>query len=94
MLGKSNIPVDFGKALRSLRGEKRMSQEALAFEAGLQRNYISLMERGLNQPTITTIFRLALALGVRPSVLVERVEVESLRKGGGSARDEADDHLT
>jgi transcriptional regulator with XRE-family HTH domain len=86
MLAKSDTPVLFGAVLRSIRIERGLSQEALALEAGLQRNYISLMERGLNQPTITTIFRLALALGVRPSVLVERVEVESLRKGGADFR--------
>ncbi len=86
MLAKSDTSVLFGAILRSIRIERGLSQEALALEAGLQRNYISLMERGLNQPTITTIFRLALALGVRPSVLVERVEVESLRKGGADFR--------
>jgi transcriptional regulator with XRE-family HTH domain len=86
MLAKSDTSVLFGAVLRSIRIERGLSQEALALEAGLQRNYISLMERGLNQPTITTIFRLALALGVRPSVLVERVEVESLRKGGADFR--------
>ena len=91
MLAKSDTSVLFGAVLRSIRIERGLSQEALALEAGLQRNYISLMERGLNQPTITTIFRLALALGIRPSVLVERVEVASLRKSKVVTRDEASD---
>ena len=51
-----------------------MSQEALALEADLQRNYISLIERGVNQPTITTILKLAAALAVKPSAMVARVE--------------------
>ena len=46
----------------------------MALEADLQRNYISLIERGVNQPTITTIFKLAAALGVKPSAIVVRTE--------------------
>jgi len=54
-----------------------MSQEALALEADLQRNYISLIERGINQPTITTIFKLAAVLKVQPSEMIAKVEVEA-----------------
>jgi transcriptional regulator with XRE-family HTH domain len=79
MLVKSDTAVVFGRVLRALRTERGMSQEGLALEAGIQRNYVSLMERGINQPTIGTIFKLAVALGVRPSVLVERVEIEGFR---------------
>ena len=58
MLGKKkpSVAVAFGRVLRELRQERGLSQEALALEADLQRNYISLIERGVNQPTITTIF--------------------------------------
>ena len=76
MLGKKQISPSaaFGVVLRELRQEKNMSQEALALEADLQRNYISLIERGVNQPTITTILKLAAALAVKPSAMVARVE--------------------
>jgi len=79
MLGKSKTPpnVAFGQVLRHLRKERELSQEGLALEAGIQRNYVSLIERGINQPTITTIFKLALALKVRPSEMIARVEVET-----------------
>ena len=76
MLGKKKASPSsaFGLVLRELRKEQGLSQETLALEADLQRNYISLIERGINQPTITTIFKLAAALGVKPSAIVVRTE--------------------
>jgi transcriptional regulator with XRE-family HTH domain len=73
MLGKKKLSphVAFGRVLRELRQEKGLSQEALALNANLQRNYISLVERGVNQPTITTILKLAAALNVKPSRMME-----------------------
>ena len=78
MLGKlkSQPGEAFGKVLRALRAERGLSQEALALEAGVQRNYVSLIERGINQPTITIIFKLAMALEIKPSQIVELVEKE------------------
>ncbi|WP_244155266.1 helix-turn-helix domain-containing protein [Pseudomonas guariconensis] len=46
----------------------------MALEADIQRNYVSLIERGVNQPTITVIFKLATALKCQPSVLIAEVE--------------------
>jgi len=79
MLGKKQISPSaaFGVVLRELRQERNLSQEALALEADLQRNYISLIERGINQPTITTIFKLAAALKVQPSEMISKVELET-----------------
>ena len=68
----------FGRVLRKLRRERGVSQEALALEADLQRNYISLIERGINQPKITTIFKLAAALNLHPSEMIAKVEVETI----------------
>jgi transcriptional regulator with XRE-family HTH domain len=81
MLGKFKTQPGeaFGKVLRTLRVERGLSQEALALEAGIQRNYVSLIERGVNQPTITTIFKLATALELKPSRVVELVEKECLK---------------
>ena len=78
MLGirKKQPNIAFGKVLRRLRIELGLSQEALALSAELQRNYISLMELGQNQPTITTIFKLADALDIKPSKLMDLVEKE------------------
>ncbi len=80
MLGKTKTLTPcaaFGQTLRELRRERGLSQEALALEAGLQRNYISLIERGVNQPTITTVFKLASALAIRPSEVIARVEMQT-----------------
>lgn len=76
MLGKSEIPpnIAFGKVLKELRLLHGFSQEKLAFEANIQRNYVSLIERGVNQPTVTTIFKLAIALDVQPSTMIAMVE--------------------
>lgn len=60
----------FGIALRKHRLAAELTQEQLGLESGVQRNFISLIETGQNQPTIGTIFKLAAALGVKPSKLV------------------------
>ncbi len=61
----------FGATLRELRTVTGLSQDALAFDAGLDRTYISLLERGLRQPTLKTIIVLAGQLGVSPGSLVD-----------------------
>lgn len=60
--------------MRRLRLAAGLSQEQLGLESGVQRNFISLIETGQNQPTITTIFKLAQALNVKPSKLVAEAE--------------------
>lgn len=49
-----------------------LSQQDLALESELDRTYISLLERGLRQPTITTLIVLAGALETDPAVLIKR----------------------
>ncbi len=56
--------------MRKHRLAAELTQEQLGLESGVQRNFISLIETGQNQPTIGTIFKLAAALGVKPSKLV------------------------
>lgn len=65
----------FGRCLRQARRDAGMSQEQLGLEADVQRNFISLIELGQNQPTITTVFKLAKALNVPASSLVIATEV-------------------
>ena len=64
----------FGRALREFREAKDLSQEALAFEADLDRTYISLLERGIRQPSLGTVFSLAQALSCKAVDLVATVE--------------------
>jgi transcriptional regulator with XRE-family HTH domain len=64
----------FGFVTRSLRKGKNISQETLADLCDLDRTYISLLERGLRQPSLTTIFSIAQALSITPSELLKLVE--------------------
>lgn len=60
----------FGERLRELRTERGWSQEAFAHEAGLDRTYVSGIERGRRNPTLDTIYQLAAALHVHPRDLL------------------------
>jgi len=64
----------FGQVLRDLRRGKGLSQESLAFECDLDRTFISLLERGLRQPSLKTLYKLAEALEMAPSDLLIEVE--------------------
>ncbi len=76
MVGRSQgkLELPFGPALRRVRLAAGMSQEQLGLESGVQRNFISLIETGQNQPTISTIVKLAGALGMKASELVAEAE--------------------
>ena len=82
MLGKQSISPQeaFGKVLKDLRLARGLSQEALAHEAEIQRNFVSLIERGHNQPTIGTLWKLAEALDVSPSEMIKGVETRLAAK--------------
>lgn len=73
---QQNIPLAFGKVLRKLRLAAGLTQEELGFNAGLQRKYISLLELGEQQPTLTTICKLSSALSVRPGRFLDLMEDE------------------
>lgn len=64
----------FGRVLRDQRTAQDISQEALALSADVDRTFVSQMERGIRQPTLTTMFKLAGALEVSASALVTRTE--------------------
>ncbi len=64
----------FGEALRATRKERGISQMDLYSASGIDRTYISAVERGLQSPTIRMIARFAKYLKVRPSDLVLRME--------------------
>jgi transcriptional regulator with XRE-family HTH domain len=68
--------VAFGRVLRRLRQRKGLTQENLGFEADLRRTFISVLELGQQQPTLTTILKLAKVLDVKPSKLLDLVERE------------------
>ncbi len=63
-----------GETIRRLRMEKNMPQELLSGLAGIARTYLSMIETGRKQASFETIWRLALALGLRPSELAAKIE--------------------
>jgi len=63
-----------GEAIREIRIKREISQEELAFESGFDRTYISLLERGIRNPTVRTLVKLASVLKVRPSEILLRME--------------------
>ncbi|MFC7053317.1 helix-turn-helix domain-containing protein [Hansschlegelia quercus] len=62
-----------GLNVKRLRQEKGWSQEALAFEAKLHRTYVSGVERGVRNPTVTVLEVIAAALGLPSSRLLDEV---------------------
>lgn len=60
-----------GLNLRKFRLDRGLSQEALAFDCGLHRTYISGVERGVRNPTVLVLERIAMALKVPSSRLLE-----------------------
>jgi transcriptional regulator with XRE-family HTH domain len=74
MAAATDLQVAFGRVLREFREKAGLSQEALSFACGRHRTYVSLIERGRNSPTITTLWKLAEALEAQPSAMIQRVE--------------------
>ena len=65
-----------GDELRSARQAAGMTQERLAHDAGVDRTYISLLERGIRSPTVDVFIRLCQAMSVRPSAVLARIEAD------------------
>ena len=63
-----------GVNVRHHRKLKGMSQEELALEAGMERSYVSDLERGTRNPSVRALGRLAVALGVQPHELLVAIE--------------------
>lgn len=65
-----------GRAIRAARKERGLSQDVLSGFAGIARSHLSMIETGYKQANFETIWRIAEALGMRPSELVARIELE------------------
>jgi len=66
--------IAFGRVLREVRDSRGLTQEQLGELTDLTSESISLFERGLRQPRLETILRLAAALEVEAATLVQKVE--------------------
>lgn len=69
-------PVVVGRVIQMFREEKRRSQELISGLAGIGRTHLSAIERGERKPTLETFFKIAYALDVRPSVIMQAIEEE------------------
>jgi transcriptional regulator with XRE-family HTH domain len=67
---RNPVAIAFGGVLRVARTRAGLSQEALALACEIDRTYVSLLERGERQPTLSTLFALADQLGVAADTLV------------------------
>lgn len=65
-----------GKAIKKLRKETGKSQEVISGFAGIARSHLSMVENGTKQANFETLWKLADALGLKPSELVSKIEDE------------------
>lgn len=76
---KKHIQEVFGVVIKGLRKEKNISQLELAERGNFNRTYVSDLERGVKQASLSTILRLAGALEVQPYELLKLLEKETDR---------------
>ena len=67
----NEVLVDLGVAIRSARTELGLSQEVLAVDAELDRSYVGGIERGEHNMTLINLYKLATALNIKPSKLLQ-----------------------
>jgi transcriptional regulator with XRE-family HTH domain len=82
----NEVAVSFGANLARLRERSGVTQEELSFRASLHRTEIGLLERGGRLPRIDTLAKLAGALGVPPSSLLDGIAWEPGQFTRGSFR--------
>jgi len=72
----THIKKAIGKIVKSLRIKRGMSQEDLAFVCDVDRSYISMIEVGRNEPSVSKIFSICEGLEIKPSDFIRLVELE------------------
>jgi len=66
-----------GEQLRKARNKAGLTQEELAFRAGVSLQYVSLLELGEKSPTVDTLIKLCKAMGASAGKIVAKVESKS-----------------
>ncbi len=69
-----NLQKIFGEVIKRLRIERKLSQEALALNADIDRTYISDIEKGERNVSMNIVFKLANALQISFSELIKEIE--------------------
>lgn len=75
-LSKSASLIKFGESLRRLRLNSGLSQEELAERANIDRSYLGAIERGEHNVALLNILKIANALHIQPSQLLEIYTIE------------------
>ena len=68
--------IAFGRVLRKLRMKAELTQEQLGFEADIRRTYVSILELGQQQPSLSTSIKLAHDLKISTAEMMAMVELE------------------
>ncbi len=69
-------PDAVGIVIRKLRRKSGLSQEVVSGLAGIARTHLTMIENGTKQPNLETVWKIALALNMAPSELIQRIEEE------------------
>lgn len=64
MINDISILIKFGQKVKQIRNEQKISQEELAFRAGLHRTYIGMIERAEKNITLVNIEKISKALNI------------------------------
>ena len=64
------IKSEFGRHLRELRVDRKLTQEELAERAGLHFTYVGQIERGVRNPSLVNLYKLAKALSITAGELL------------------------
>jgi transcriptional regulator with XRE-family HTH domain len=70
----------FGKLIKEQRKAKGLTQQQVADYTGLDRSFLSELERGKMLPSLETFFKLAPVLKLKPAEFIEKIE-RALKKG-------------
>ena len=80
-LSQIDVNFELGKRIQYLRKRRGMSQEDLALECKINKNYLSDMERGTRNPTIKILEKVSKGLNIRLNI-----SLEELFRGIGSIK--------
>lgn len=68
------VEKQLGMRIKYLRNKKKMSQETLALISGVNKNYLSNLERGSRNPTIRVLEKIARGLDINLETLLKGIE--------------------
>lgn len=71
--------VVVGNVIKRCREEKNLSQELVSGFADIGRTHLSAIERGIRKPTLETFYRISEAMNIKPSALLEKIEIEMMK---------------